>query len=106
MATQAVQGVNFLHGSSPQIIHGDLKSHNILLDDKWNVKISDFGLTQYVSQKYEKKLTVLLDLFLERSVTKRKPQKVTLARCFGVPLKYSLDLDILQRAIVRTSPSL
>jgi serine/threonine protein kinase len=45
MAYHAAKGMHFLHSSG--IVHRDLKSLNLLLDNKWNVKVSDFGLTKF-----------------------------------------------------------
>ncbi|KAL3909213.1 MAG: hypothetical protein SGARI_002712 [Bacillariaceae sp.] len=39
-------GLRFLHAANPQVIHGDLKASNILVDDRFRAKVSDFGLTQ------------------------------------------------------------
>jgi serine/threonine protein kinase len=46
--THAAKGMYFLHSSG--IVHRDLKSLNLLLDAKWNVKVSDFGLTRFKEQ--------------------------------------------------------
>ncbi|WBR14733.1 Ser/thr kinase [Pandoravirus kuranda] len=45
MTYQASKGLYFLHSSG--IVHRDVKSLNLLLDNKWNVKVSDFGLTKF-----------------------------------------------------------
>ncbi|XP_062201959.1 uncharacterized protein LOC133904456 [Phragmites australis] len=46
MALDIARGMNYLHHSSPLIIHRDLKSSNLLVDKNWTVKVADFGLSR------------------------------------------------------------
>ncbi|XP_010942305.1 rust resistance kinase Lr10 isoform X2 [Elaeis guineensis] len=47
IALGIARGIEYLHrGCDMQILHFDIKPHNILLDDKFNPKVSDFGLAK------------------------------------------------------------
>ena len=47
IAKGIARGLDYLHkGCNTRILHFDIKPHNILLDEKYHPKISDFGLAR------------------------------------------------------------
>eukprot|EP01116_Phalansterium_solitarium_P008959 TRINITY_DN22936_c0_g1_i1.p1 TRINITY_DN22936_c0_g1~~TRINITY_DN22936_c0_g1_i1.p1 ORF type:complete len:525 (-),score=169.82 TRINITY_DN22936_c0_g1_i1:227-1801(-) len=50
MMRDTALGVNWLHMRNPIFIHRDLKSSNLLVDDNFNVKVCDFGLSQLLER--------------------------------------------------------
>ena len=53
---QLLQGLKCLHQN--KIIHRDLKPNNLLLDDKNELKIGDFGIIAHLNQVKEKRFTI------------------------------------------------
>ena len=48
----SARGLSFLHhGFVPHIIHRDMKSSNILLDENFEPRVSDFGLARIISAR-------------------------------------------------------
>ena len=50
-ALNAAEGMAFLHGLEPPRVHRDLKSFNLLVSDRWVVKVADFGTARLAQQE-------------------------------------------------------
>ncbi len=50
-ALDAASGMLYLHSWNPVILHRDLKSDNLLVDENWRIKVGDFGLTRFMTAK-------------------------------------------------------
>ncbi|KZT36624.1 kinase-like protein [Sistotremastrum suecicum HHB10207 ss-3] len=46
LLTEVARGIEYLHSVSPQIVHGDLKGANILVNDAEEACLTDFGLSK------------------------------------------------------------
>lgn len=56
MALDAARGVLYLHSFNPPILHRDLKSLNLLLDEAFRTKLADFGWTRTLANYMTSKI--------------------------------------------------
>eukprot|EP00117_Sycon_ciliatum_P044732 scpid13983/ scgid1304/ Probable serine/threonine-protein kinase drkB; Receptor-like kinase 2; Receptor-like kinase B; Vesicle-associated receptor tyrosine kinase-like protein 2 len=45
----AAKGMEYLHGLHPPVVHRDLKCSNLLVTERWVVKVADFGTARLMS---------------------------------------------------------
>eukprot|EP00117_Sycon_ciliatum_P029548 scpid19858/ scgid6199/ Probable serine/threonine-protein kinase drkD; Receptor-like kinase D len=49
----AAKGMEYLHGLHPPVVHRDLKCSNLLVTERWVVKVADFGTARLMSHLNE-----------------------------------------------------
>ena len=54
---ELISAIYYLHNMSPPIIHRDIKPENVLLTNDSNIKLTDFGWSNYINFEGEQRLT-------------------------------------------------
>lgn len=54
-----IKGLDSMHNWKPQLVHRDLKSRNILVEDDWQIKLCDFGESRFAVYSNEDTLCKL-----------------------------------------------
>ncbi|XP_051117573.1 LRR receptor-like serine/threonine-protein kinase HSL2 [Andrographis paniculata] len=86
IAVGAAQGLAYLHHDCvPPIVHRDVKSNNILLDDEFRAKVADFGLAK----------------MLNRSSTESDPVMSRVAGSYGyIAPEYGYTMKVTEKSDV------
>lgn len=119
MALDTATAMTYLH--SKNVVHRDLKSHNLLVDENGRIKICDFGFSRKVGdaeepmtlcgtdewmapevmlgEKYDAKADVFsFGMVLTELITRQKPAKRNPGN------KFAVDADALRRLVPKNCP--
>ncbi|CAI0436706.1 unnamed protein product [Linum tenue] len=93
IALGAAEGLAYLHHDCrPSIIHRDIKSNNILLDDKFEAHVGDFGLAKVVDLPYSKSMSAVAGSY--GYIAPGEPLFPLLHFCITDPLLHFPFLDL------------
>lgn len=79
--------------------HGRLKSSNCLVDNRWMLKVTDYGIIRFLDHPFEQKLLDDEDLYKSKSLFLKNTKHVlsvnlvvllTICLCLKTALKYFL----------------
>ncbi|XP_051203988.1 wall-associated receptor kinase 1-like [Lolium perenne] len=99
IAAQSADGLAYMHSKANiRILHGDVKPANILLDDNFVAKISDFGISRLIAREKEHTGSIIGDMnymdpvYLQEGILTEKSDVYS----FGIVI---LELISTRRAI-------
>ncbi|KAI3929030.1 hypothetical protein MKX01_029559 [Papaver californicum] len=69
MAVGAAKGLEYLHSLVPLFLHMHFRTRNVLVDDHFAVKVSDFGLSKLVVDSNRAGSSSAIDCFLDPELT-------------------------------------
>ena len=85
LAIGVAKGMQYLHSFSVPVLHRDLKSLNVLLDEYYTPKIADFGWTRLLAEKMTLKVGTFQWMAPEVIVSKHYTEKADVYS-FGIIL--------------------
>ncbi|CAM9524497.1 unnamed protein product, partial [Choristocarpus tenellus] len=78
---QAARGMMFLHCHSPPICHRDLKSSNLVVDERWHVKVTDFGMSRFIPERYTSQVAMVQETSAKQEVENAGSRMQAHQRC-------------------------
>uniref|UniRef100_A0A7N0V453 non-specific serine/threonine protein kinase n=1 Tax=Kalanchoe fedtschenkoi TaxID=63787 RepID=A0A7N0V453_KALFE len=65
IALGAAKGLAHLHSLAPPVLHMHFRTSNVLVDENYTTKVSDFGLSNLLTENYRAESSSAMDCFLD-----------------------------------------